>query len=127
MTNKLQNFCQDWLNSWTGNNPASLLSYYTEDALYSDPAVRQGLHGHTELLSYFGKLLKYNPEWKWKAIEIMETARGFTLKWEASIPVGNKTVIERGLDIVELRDGKISRNEVYFDRAGWLKAIAENK
>ena len=122
----LTNFCNDWLGAWTGNQPELLLSYYTEDAFYSDPATRNGLHGQKELLPYFSKLLKYNPNWKWRVLEIIETAKGFTLKWEATIPVGETNIIEQGLDIVELQDGKISRNEVYFDRATWLKA-AGNK
>ena len=55
----------------------------------------------------------------------METVKGFTLKWEASIPVGNTIIKEQGLDIVELSNGKISLNEVYFDRTDWLKAIGQ--
>ena len=121
----LSEFCEAWLDSWTGNRPELLLSYYTEDAFYADPANKQGLHGHVELLPYLKKLLKYNPDWKWRPVEIMETAKGFTLKWEASIPVGDTIIKELGLDIVELRDEKISRNEVYFDRADWLKAAAQ--
>lgn len=119
----LNEFCTNWLTSWTGNQPDLLLSFYTDDAFYSDPATRHGLKGHQLLLPYFSKLLKYNPDWKWKAIEIIETAKGFTLKWEASIPVGDKNIVEQGLDIVEMENGKISRNEVYFDRVAWLKAI----
>ena len=122
----LTDFCNDWLGAWTGNQPRQLMAFYTEDAFYSDPATRNGLHGHEQLLPYFSKLLKYNPNWQWKALEIIETAKGFTLKWEATIPVGDTNIIEQGLDIVELRNGKISRNEVYFDRATWLKA-AGNK
>ena len=122
----LSNFCEAWLNSWTGNRPELLLSYYSEDAYYSDPANKQGLRGHAEILPYFKKLLKYNPDWKWKAVEIIETAKGFTLKWEANIPVGGTIIKEQGLDIVELQNGKISRNEVYFDRTAWL-AAAEKK
>ncbi len=122
----LTDFCNDWLGAWTGNQPDLLMTFYTEDAYYSDPATRNGLHGHQELFPYFSKLLKYNPDWQWKALEIIETAKGFTLKWEATIPVGDTNIIEQGLDIVELRSGKISRNEVYFDRATWLKA-AGNK
>lgn len=118
----LNEFCTNWLNSWTGNQPEQLLTYYTENTFYSDPATRNGLNGHQQLLPYFTKLLKYNPNWKWKALEIIETPKGFTLKWEASIPVGDTYIIEQGLDIVELTDGKISRNEVYFDRTNWLKA-----
>ena len=122
----LTDFCTDWLGAWTGNQPEQLMTFYTEDAFYSDPATRNGLHGYEQLLPYFSKLLKYNPNWQWKALEIIETAKGFTLKWEATIPVGDTNIIEQGLDIVELRSGKISRNEVYFDRATWLKA-AGNK
>ena len=121
----LSNFCEAWLNSWTGNRPELLLSYYSEDAYYSDPANKQGLRGHAEILSYFKKLLKHNPDWKWRAIEIIETAKGFTLKWEANIPVGGTIIKEQGLDIVELQNGKISRNEVYFDRTAWLKATEQ--
>jgi len=73
-------FCEAWLNSWTGNQPELLLSYYIEDSFYSDPANRQGLKGHAELLPYFKKLLKYNPDWKWKPVEIIPTATGFALK-----------------------------------------------
>ena len=119
----LQEFCESWLSSWTGNEPDLLLSYYTEDCFYSDPAIRQGLKGHEELLPYFKKLLKYNPAWKWKPIEIIETAKGFTLKWEASIPICDNIIKEEGLDILEIEKGKISRNEVYFDRAAWLRAV----
>ena len=119
--NNLTEFCTTWLNSWTGNQPEKLLTFYTEDAFYSDPANRQGLTGHQQLLPYFSKQLKYNPNWKWKALEIIETTKGFTLKWEAEIPVGDKSIVEQGLDIVELQNGKISRNEVYFDRTAWLK------
>ncbi len=118
-------FCEQWLNAWTGNMPELLLSFYSDDSFYSDPANKQGLCGHGELLPYFKKLLKYNPDWKWKAVEIIETAKGFTLKWEANIPVGAALVKVLGLDIVELSNGKISRNEVYFDRTDWLKAAAQ--
>lgn len=122
----LQTFCDNWLAAWTGNNSEKLMTYYTEDAFYSDPAKRSGLNGHEELLPYFSKLLGMNPAWKWKALEIMVTAKGFTLKWEASIPVGNRVVIEQGVDIVELRGEKICRNEVYFDRTAWARTMEIN-
>lgn len=121
----LQSFCDEWLAAWTGNQPDKLLTYYTDDAFYLDPANKQGLKEQEQLRAYFTKLLKYNPDWKWEAVEIMETAKGFTLKWKATIPVGETIVTEYGLDIVELTDGKISRNEVYFDRVDWMKAAAK--
>lgn len=127
MITKLNDFCNEWLNSWTGNNPEALLNYYTADAFYIDPANKQGLRGYVQLQPYFAKLLQMNPSWQWRALEIIETQKGFTLKWEATIPVGSDTIVEQGLDIVELSGGKISRNEVYFDRTAWMKAMAKSK
>lgn len=117
---ELEAFCRRWLAAWTGNEPQRLLDFYAADAFYRDPAKPHGLRGRGELVPYFTKLLAANSAWRWEVREVMPTAAGCTLKWQAHIPVGDKTVVEQGLDIVEIVDGKIVRNEVYFDRANWL-------
>jgi hypothetical protein len=117
-----QDLCKEWLAAWTGNHPDKLIEFYAADAFYSDPARRNGLRGHAELLPYFKRLLGSNPEWQWEAVELFPTDKGFTGKWKATIPVGDTTVVEYGVDIVEVADGKITRNEVYFDRVALLKA-----
>ena len=118
-----EQFCKAWLDSWTGNRPQELLKFYHPDAFYSDPAKRNGLKGHAQLLSYFEKLLAANPNWKWEPVETIPTPTGFTLKWKASIPVKDSFIEETGLDIVELKDELIIRNEVFFDRLKWMEAI----
>ncbi|MHA1930272.1 MAG: nuclear transport factor 2 family protein [Candidatus Thorarchaeota archaeon] len=123
----LQNFCNEWLNAWTGNRPQKLLSFYSEDAFYIDPANKEGIRGHKALLAYFCKLLEANPEWIWKQIEIFQTEQGFTLKWECRIPVGDQVIHECGLDIIEIKNMKITRNEVYFDRTALLSAIRKTR
>jgi hypothetical protein len=113
-----------WLPLWTGNRPDELLTCYAADALYRDPAKPQGLRGHEALRRYFGKLLALNPDWRWEAVEVIPTAAGFTLKWQATIPVGDSELVEQGLDIVEVNaQGQITRNEVYFDRTAWFAAM----
>lgn len=46
---ELLEFCKDWLAAWTGNDPKKLLTFYHEDALYIDPAKKEGLKGHEEI------------------------------------------------------------------------------
>lgn len=118
-----QAFCKAWLSAWTGNRPQELLKFYHADAFYSDPSKRNGLKGHVQLLPYFEKLLALNPNWIWEPVEIIPTEKGFTLKWKATIPVSNSIVEETGLDIVEIENNLITRNEVYFDRLKWMEAI----
>ena len=107
-------FCDQWLAAWTGNRPDYLLSFYSENAYYQDPAYFKGLRGHQEILAYFTKLLAKNPDWRWEREEIFASEKGFILKWRASIS-GKKIIY--GLDIVEVINDKITRNEVYFDTA----------
>jgi len=124
---QLEDYCRSWLAAWTGNDPEGLLAYFAPDTYYQDPGNPRGLRGHDALRPYFQKLLAVNPEWIWSLVELMPTARGFTLKWEANIPVGTETVRVEGLDIVELADGKIVRNEVYFDRVPLLEALQKRR
>ncbi len=113
-------FCQGWLKSWTGNKPEELITFYTEDAFYRDPAKPKGLRGRTELLTYFRSLLRHNPSWVWEADEIFPIEGGFVLRWRASIPAGRIVIRETGMDIVLVEKGLITRNEVYFDRSSLL-------
>lgn len=117
-------FCDRWLPLWTGNQPEALAEMYAEDVFYRDPAVPGGLRGRAQLLAYLRKLLAANPKWRWYLVEVMETPAGFSGKWRAEIPVGERMVEEVGLDIVEIDDeGLISRNEVYFDRTALMAAL----
>ena len=116
-------FCNHWLPAWTGNHPDTLINFYSTESFYSDPTVQHGLKGHNEILPYFKKLLKNNPDWKWTGEEIIPTDKGFTLKWKAVIPVRQVEVIEFGVDIVEIGNNKITRNEVYFDTLRLIRAI----
>ena len=124
---ELLQFCENWLATWTGNNPDALLKFYHKDALYIDPANAEGLKGHKEISKYFERLLALNPDWTWKPLEIFPIDTGAVLKWECSIPVGQETIHEIGLDIVEIEGEKITRNEVYFDRTKLLAAIEKNR
>ena len=117
-------FAERWLPVWTGNQPERLAAFYSEDAFYSDPAIPQGVRGRAALTAYFGKLLARNPEWVWTHRGSMPMADGFANLWHASIPAGSRTVEVDGLCTVQLRDGLIYRNEVYFDRTELLKALS---
>lgn len=123
-TEELEAFCKKWLDAWTGNDPAGLIEYYAEDAFYADPVVRKGLRGHAEMLPYLTRLLAANPDWRGEIVEAIPTAKGCALRWHATIPVGETVVEEDGADIVEIEGGKITRNEVFFDRTALLDAMS---
>ena len=118
-------FTDRWLPAWTGNDPDRLASFYAEDAFYCDPAVPEGVQGREALTSYFRALLGRFPDWEWTNTRVVPLDGGFLNFWRASIPAGVTVLQVEGVCTVQLRDGLIARNEVFFDRSELLVAIAE--
>ncbi len=120
-------FAETWLPAWSGNRPDHLLSFYTDDAYYADPAIPAGVRGRQALLAYFTKLLSRNPNWVWTHRGSIPIPDGFLNKWHASIPAGSVTIEVAGVCTVQIRDGRIYSNEVFFDRSELQQAIAASK
>lgn len=116
-------FCAAWLPAWTGNDAERLASFYTEDAFYLDPSIPQGVQGKPALLGYLTKLLGNNPRWIWQHISGVPLEDGFLNRWQASVPVGERVIDCRGVCSVQVRDGLIYRNEVYFDTFELVSAL----
>jgi len=122
-TREARAFAERWLPAWTGNQPERLASFYTDDAFYSDPAIPAGVRGRSALLQYFEQLLSLNPSWVWRHRGSIPILDGFLNHWHASIPVGTSNVEATGVCSVQLRDGRIYANQVFFDRSQLLEAI----
>jgi SnoaL-like domain len=117
-------FSELWLPAWTGNRPEYLASFYTEDAFYSDPGLPVGgVRGRRALLSYFTRLLRRFPDWTWSQRGSQPLKDGFLNGWHACIPVGQRVIEIDGVCSVQLRNGLIYRNVVYFDRSELLRAL----
>ena len=117
-------FAERWLPAWTGNDPERLAAFYTEDAFYCDPAIPSGVRGRGALVAYFRKLLARNPSWVWTHRSSIPIAHGFLNFWHASIPVGSATVEADGVCTVQLRDGLIYSNQVFFDLGVLQRGLA---
>ncbi len=123
-----QLFASKWLPDWTGNNPEKLTNYYADEAFYLDPGIPEGVKGKNELLAYFRKLLAQNPNWIWEQLEAIPMEEGFVNKWQAKIPVGEKIITCIGVCFLQFnKEGKIKRNEVYFDRTALVAEIYKLK
>lgn len=117
-------FASRWLPAWTGNKPEELAVFYSDDAFFLDPGQPQGVKGKDNVIAYFRKMLGQNPKWVWTVVEPIPMEGGFLYKLQARIPVGKKTVECIGLCFVQFDDqGKIRRNEIYFDRTELIAEI----
>ncbi len=119
-----QEFTSRWLPAWTGNHPERLAAFYADDAFFLDPGRPSGIQGKEQLFAYFTKVTGNNPTWVWTLMEAIPIEEGFLGKLAARIPVGDKIVECVGLCFLQFDgDGKIKRNEIYFDRTELIREI----
>jgi SnoaL-like domain len=120
-------FAAAWLPAWTGNDPERLASFYTHDTFYSDPEVPEGIRGHEALTAYLERLLARFPGWTWTQTDSAPMRDGFVNYWQARVPISESELTLTGVCLVELREGLIARNQVFFDRSAMLDAIGEQR
>lgn len=111
----LEQHIRRWLDAWTGDRLEHLLSFYAEDVFYSDPARPQGITGKANLAVYLKKLLARYPSWVWTLETLVGSGPQIAIVWKARLPKEQGDVTWKGMDLVTFVDGKITRNEVYFD------------
>jgi hypothetical protein len=113
-------FTARWLPAWTGNDPERLASFYADEAIYSDPAVPDGIRGRPEIVGYFRRLLGRYPDWVWTNTAVRPLYGGFLNYWHAVIPDRGRVVECDGVCTVVFAGELIGRNEVFFDRTPLL-------
>ncbi len=107
-----EDFLKNWLAAWSGNRPEVLLAFYHPEIFYSDPAHPEGIQGKGTLRAYLTKLLERYPHWNWELLSTHSSPGGIVfVEWKARMD--DKEV--KGLDLVQVKDGLIIRNQVYFD------------
>lgn len=117
---KMQELTDEFLAAWNEQNVERVLACYTEDVAYRDPNTRGAVAGRDALRRYLTKLFAgWRMHWARREAHLLAGGGGVAFLWHASFerPSGGPRVEVDEMDMVEVRDGRISRNEVYFDRA----------
>ena len=110
---------EDFLSAWNSQDVDSVVSCYTEDGIYLDPNTRGPVKGHEALRRYLTRLFeRWRMSWSLREFFLFADGDGGAFLWHAQLTPasGGKTAEIDGMDLVMVRDGKMCRNEVYFDR-----------
>ena len=107
------------LSAWNEQDVETVLSCYTEDCVYLDPNTRGPVVGREALRRYLTKLFaRWRMTWSRREVFLLADGVGTAFLWHAQLTpaAGGKTAEVDGMDLALVRDGRLSRNEVYFDR-----------
>ncbi|MHB8894295.1 MAG: nuclear transport factor 2 family protein [Candidatus Geothermincolia bacterium] len=120
---KMIELAEGVLGAWNTQDVDEVAGCYTDDVVYLDPNTRGYVNGSDAFKKYLGKLFEgWRMTWAYKEGFIHEGGAGCTVLWHATIRKhdGEKVVEFDGMDLVLVRDDRIARNEVYFDRTALM-------
>ena len=105
-----------------------MLPLFTDDLLYEDVAFGEVSHGKAELRKFFVSEIEAVPDIELKLVRAdIHNGHG-TIEWTFSgtdkdvFKTGKKFSV-RGVSVIDLRDGKISRNLDFYDAATIMRAV----
>ena len=108
------------LSAWNDQDVERVVACYTDDLIYRDPNTRGAVEGADGMRRYLRKLFAvWQMTWATREFFPLDGVEGCAFLWRATFRKAGveHTVEADGMDLVVLRDGRIARNEVYFDRA----------
>jgi len=124
---KMVALAEQFLGAWNTQEVERVLACYTSDIEYRDPNTRGAVRGTDAMRRYLTKLMGgWQMHWSLREAHLFDDGRGCTVLWHATFrrqPTDEPVEID-GIDYVEVRDDRISRNEVCFDRAQLAPLLA---
>ena len=124
---KMLLLAEHFLAAWNTQEVERVLSCYTTDVEYRDPNTRGAVRGDAALRRYLTKLFAgWQMHWSLREAHLFDGGGGCAVLWHATFqrPGGELTIVIDGMDLVQVRDDCIARNEVYFDRAQLAPLLA---
>jgi len=119
---------EKWIAAWNSHDPEKMLSAFTSDVFYEDVAFGEVSHGSIELRKFAASEYEAVPDLK---LELLRTSvsngRG-TIEWTFSgtdkdiFKTGKKFSV-RGVSVIDVKDGKISRSLDFYDAATIMRQV----
>ncbi len=110
----------EFLGAWNTQEVDRVLACYASDLEYRDPNTRGSIRGHESMRRYLTKLFAgWQMRWSLREARLFDDGAGCAVLWHATFRrPGKAAIVEiEGMDLVEVREHRIARNEVCFDRA----------
>jgi ketosteroid isomerase-like protein len=123
----LESISAPLIAAWNDQDVDRVVACYTDDLVYVDPNTRGAVEGADALGRYLTKLFsRWEMHWEVKETRPLAGVDGAAGLWRASFRVtgGEDSVEINGMDLVLIDDGRVKRNEVYFDRAALAPLVA---
>ena len=119
---------EKWVAAWNSHNPDKMLPLFTDDIVYEDVAFGEVSHGSAELRKFAASEFEGVPDLELKLLRADIHGSHGTIEWMFSgtdkdvFKTGKKFSV-RGVSVIDMRDGTISRNLDFYDVATIMRQV----
>ena len=117
-----------WIAAWNSHSPEKMLPTFTDDVFYEDVAFGEVNHGHAEFSKFAASEFEAVPDAELQLVRASVHAGHGTIEWTFSgtdkgiFKTGKKFSV-RGVSVIDVRDGKISRSLDFYDSATIMRQV----
>src|SRR5215469_5191503 len=119
---------EQWIAAWNSHRPDQMLALFTDDIVYEDVAFGVVNHGKAEVRKFAAEEFEGVPDLELKLLRAYVQGGHGTIEWSFSgtdkglFKTGKKFSV-RGVTVMDLHDGKISRNLDFYDAATIMRQV----
>ncbi len=119
---------EKWISAWNSHSPEKMLLVFTADVFYEDVAFSEVSHGSAELRKFAASEFEGVPDLELKLLRANVQGGHGTIEWVFSgtdkgvFNTGKKFSV-RGVSVIDVRDGKISRSVDFYDSGTIMRQV----
>src|ERR1700719_2435936 len=127
-TDRDAGIAEKWIAAWNSHSPEKMLPVFTADVFYEDVAFGEVSHGSAELRKFAASEFEGVPDLELKLVRANVHAGHGTIEWvfsgtDKGVFNTGKRFSVRGVSVIDVRDGKISRSLDFYDSGTIMRQV----
>jgi steroid delta-isomerase-like uncharacterized protein len=125
----------DYIDAWDRHDAAGIVSFMTDDAVYSDQAIGESHKGLADIQNFVAQMeTSFCTNYRFQLGQVVEGENAYAMEWVLTgtndcahpvrgLPATGKTFEIPGVSIGTLDGGKITENRDYWSLATYLMQV----
>jgi steroid delta-isomerase-like uncharacterized protein len=133
MASDVERMIKDLYVDWNSHDPEKAVSFYTDDCVLENLATGEVCHGKNEVKAIVKRMSTDYPDFRFESKSCFASGNWAASEWVMTgththssvpaMPATGKRFSVRGVSILELRKGKISRETEYWNLADLMQQL----